>query len=158
MISCTKEDAGLSEVPSIEFVSIEIEKNTFLKDSVIHITFSYADGDGDIGLGDEDTLPPFDYNSAYWQNVPVKIFHKQGNNYVELLNPGTNEPFRLPSERIPRISPAGKNKAITGSITVHLPANPLNTQPKEVKYELNLIDRNLNISNTITTPSVTLSH
>lgn len=128
------------------------------KDSVVHITFTYTDGDGDIGLDPTDTMEPFQYGNTYWQNVPIKIYHKVSGSYVELLNPSTNKPFSLPSERVPRISPEGKNKTIQGKITVHMPANPLNTQPIEVKYELNLIDRSLNISNTIETPSVTLMH
>lgn len=135
-----------------------IEKNSFGKDSVVHITYYYSDNDGDIGLGDSDTLPPFNFGSDYWQNSPVMIYHKVNGNFEELLNPITNEPFELPSERIPPIIPEGKNKAITGYITVHIQANPLNTQPEEVKYELKLIDRALNESNIISTPSVTLVH
>ena len=128
------------------------------KDSVVHITISYADGDGDIGLGESDTMPPFNFGNTYWQNLPVTILHKVGANFEELLNPIDNKPFQLPSERIERISPEGNNKTITGTIVVHLPANPLNTQPDEVKYELKLIDRNLNVSNTVTTTTINLTH
>ena len=158
MTSCGKEESGFGPIPIIEYQGIEVEQGVNGKDSVVHITFSFKDGDGDIGLGDADTIPPFDRQSAYWQNVPVKIYHKVNGNFEELLNPLTNQPFDLPSERVPRITPEGKNKAISGFITINLSANPLNTQPKEVKYEFELLDRALNVSNSILTPSVQLTH
>lgn len=158
LLSCGQEDPGLSTAPSIRFEEMSIEKNSRGKDSVVHITYYYADTDGDIGLGEGDTLPPFNFGNEYWQNAPVKIFHKVNSDFEELINPITNEPFQLPSERIPPIIPEGKNKSISGYITVHIQANPLNTQPTEVRYELMLIDRALNESNIITTPSVTLVH
>lgn len=157
-MACGPDDQGISEVPNIEFNKMEIEKGVGNKDSIVHITYYFTDGDGNIGLGVNDTLPPFDFGNEYWQNSPVKIFHKVNDDFVELINPITNEPFDFPIERIPPISPEGKNKTITGYITVHIPANPLNTKPQEVRYELKLIDRALNESNTILTPSVTLEH
>ncbi|MFY0644416.1 MAG: hypothetical protein JXR19_08100 [Bacteroidia bacterium] len=157
-MACGKEEAGFGPVPTITFEKIEVEQGESGTDSVVHITFGFTDGDGDIGLGDTDTIPPFDRQSAYWQNVPVKIYHKVNGSFEELLNPLTNEPFDLPSERVPRITPEGKNKAISGNITIHISANPLNTQPAEVKYEIKLLDRALNVSNTVVTPSVLLKH
>lgn len=158
LYACGKERAGISDIPQLTYESIEVEQSSEGKDSMVHITVRFSDGDGDIGLGDQDSTPPFDINSAYWQNLPVRIMHKVGGDFEELLNPLTNEPFALPSERIPRITPEGKNKTITGRVTVHIPANPLNTQPKEVKYELQLIDRALNRSNLITSPTINLQH
>ena len=158
LLSCGKEEAGISNVPNIAFESVELVKNVDQKDSVVRITFSFKDGDGDIGLGDTDTIPPFNRASEYWQNAAVTILHQVGGNFEELLNPGTNEPFDLPSERIPRITPEGKNKTISGKISIHMPANPLNTQPQKVKYQIRLIDRALNISNMVETPELELTH
>lgn len=156
--SCSKEDLGISNIPSIALESVEQLKSQVGKDSVVRIIFSFKDGDGDIGLSETDTLPPFNRQNQYWQNAPVTILYKKAGVYEELLNPSTNQAFDLPSERIPRITPEGKNKTISGEITIHMPANPLNTQAAEVKYQVRLIDRALNVSNMIETPELQLTH
>jgi hypothetical protein len=137
---------------------MEVEQSTLGHDSLVHIEVYYTDGDGDIGLDSTDIQPPFHKGGEFWQNLPVRIFHEVNGSFEELLNPQTQLPFDLPVERIPRITPDGKNKTINGTIIVHIPANPLNTQPGLVKYELELIDRQLNRSNKVETPSVQLSH
>ena len=35
------------------------------------ISFSYTDGDGDLGLDERDTLPPFGFNDAHYYNMVV---------------------------------------------------------------------------------------
>ena len=41
--------------------------STFSGEGVI--SFSYTDGDGDLGLDDTDTLSPFGFNDAYYYNM-----------------------------------------------------------------------------------------
>ncbi|MBR9860994.1 hypothetical protein GYB22_09680 [bacterium] len=154
--ACQKVEQSISDLPVINLESVDLEKDQMGNDSVIHIKIGYTDGDGDIGLSDADTLPPFDLNSPYNHNLPIKIFYKTDTSFKQLLDQ-QNEPIVF-HERVPVITPEGKNKTITGSITVHLPANPLNLEPKEMKFEINLIDRALNISNTVTTDDISLSH
>ena len=157
LFACSKGDAVFSDVPQIEFLEIQIEQDVLGKDSMVLISFSFQDGDGDIGLGDTDTDPPFNFGNTHFQNLPIEIQYNNGGVFEELLNPSNNQPFQL-HERIPRITPEGKNKAITGKITVSVPANPGNTRPGQVRYKLQLEDRKLHSSNIITTPSITLIH
>ena len=145
-------------MPYLEFVGIVVEAGSSGADSVVNIEMYYTDGDGDIGLDSTDIEPPFNKGGEYWQNLPVTILHEVNGQFEELLNPLTQKPFDLPAERIPRITPSGRNKTISGTIVVHMPANPLNTQPKRVQYRMQLIDRALNRSNTVESPVVELSH
>ena len=78
--------------------------------------------------------------------------------YEELKKPGSNEPYRNEHERVPNLTPEGKFKAIEGVLYVDLLANPQNTRPEKLKLEINLIDRDLNISNQVTTPIMILEH
>lgn len=158
LFACSESEPQLSEIPRIDLSQVEVLDDQTGKDSIVNITIAFWDGDGDIGLGPEDTMEPFGYFDEYYQNLPVRIFHYVNGTKQELLNPSTNKPFRLPAERIPRITPEGKNKSIAGKITVHLPTNPLNTRPDSVIYELMLIDRALNKSNIVETPIQRLEH
>ncbi|MEY2923717.1 MAG: hypothetical protein RLZZ337_257 [Bacteroidota bacterium] len=158
LYSCNNEQINLSPIPRIEFVSLEKVKDTNLKDSVLKLVFYFEDGDGDIGLTDADTAAPFNYGSPYFHNLPITYLVKNGNDFEELIDPANNKPYGNQHQRIPLLTPTGKNKGITGNLTVSLTANPALTQPNELKFEVKLMDRALNISNTITTPSVQLTH
>jgi hypothetical protein len=78
--------------------------------------------------------------------------------YTELLKSNNGQPYGNEHERIPIIKPTGKYKAINGEIVVNLSANPAFEKPAEVYFEIRLIDRNLNLSNTITTEVLQLTH
>ena len=156
VISCSTEPQSISELPVIEFEGIELEKDVTGKDSTIHLKIKYTDGNGDIGLTDSDTFPPFD-QSPYNHNLPIKIYYSLGGDFFELKDT-SNDEWYVFHERVPVLTPVGKNKTITGTLTAHLPANPLNLEPTEMKFEINLIDRALNISNTVTTSPVELTH
>ena len=156
--ACNSEQIDLSVIPKIEFVSLEQLPDVNQKDSVLKLVLYFEDGDGDIGLTDADTAAPFNFGSPYFHNLPITYLVKNGNDYTELVDPINNEPYGNQHQRVPLLTPSGKSKGITGNLTVYLTANPALTQPDELKFEVKLIDRALNISNTITTPSVQLIH
>ena len=43
--------------------------STFSGEGVI--AFSYTDGDGDLGLDDSDTLPPFGFHDTHYYNMVI---------------------------------------------------------------------------------------
>ena len=45
------------------FTYLMNEDSTFTGEGVV--SFSYTDGDGDLGLDETDTLPPFGFNDAH---------------------------------------------------------------------------------------------
>jgi hypothetical protein len=56
------------------------------------------------------------------------------------------------------LTPPGKHKSISGFLTINLAANPLFLDPKTVKFEISLMDRALNMSNTVYTEVLNLTH
>jgi hypothetical protein len=105
------------------------------------ITFSFTDGDGDIGLSESDTAMPYDYN-LYVSRIGI-----QGG--IKL----TAEELNF---RIPDITPSGQNKTLMGEIDVDLDIFPVLLSYDTLYYEVYIKDRKLNMSNTITTDYIVL--
>jgi len=110
----------------------------------------FTDGDGDIGLDPADNQPPFDTASTYYFNLFVEYEELRDG---EWFKPTLLIPFNY---RVPRITPTGQNKALEGEIAVAIkpwpiiPGNPYDT----VRFSVQLVDRALNMSNTLTTDAV----
>lgn len=129
--------------PAIEFISLEkISEQGNDKD--VRLAFSFKDGDGDIGLDDDDLYPPFDTSSLFYYNCFISYFEKQNGEFVEVELP-------LPlNMRIPRLSKEA-SESIEGEIYLDLYAvNPF-SRFDTIRYELFIVDRALNFSNVITT-------
>jgi hypothetical protein len=105
--------------------------------------FEFTDGDGDIGLRKEDTLPPYD------ANLFLKYYEQREGVFVEI------EPLIPFKYRIPDISRKGKIKTLEGEIMVRINyyydfASPYDT----IKYSAYIVDRALNKSNVIETDPI----
>lgn len=119
------------------------------------LTFSFTDGDGDIGLAPEDTLSPFNPESFYHYNLYLDYYEKddvlgwQRGRDLE----GDSLVF---SYRLKPILVKGKARGIKGTmdITIVNFSNPFSTQGDTIRYEIRLIDRALNVSNTIQTETI----
>lgn len=129
--------------PAIEFISLEkITEQGNDKD--VRLTFSFKDGDGDIGLDDDDLYSPFDTSSLFYYNCFISYFEKQNGEFVEV-----ELPLSL-NMRIPRLSKE-VSESIEGEIYLDLYAvNPF-SRFDTIRYELFIVDRALNYSNVITT-------
>lgn len=134
--------------PHIEFVSFEKIPTTNGIDDQGILTISFTDGDGDVGLDENQTNPPYDTSSTYYYNIFIKYFEKQNGEYVEVeLNPSNNG-------RIPNLTPVGEKKGLQGNISVDLYINNPLSSFDTIKYEVFIVDRALNHSDTITTPDI----
>ena len=129
--------------PQIEFVSLVANEDADNGTDVC-LTFKFQDGDGDIGLNDDDILAPFDTSSIYYYNCFIKYFEKQNGEFVEVELPSTL------NMRIPRLSD-NTPESISGEIMLELFANNPFSPYDTIRYELYIVDRALNHSNTITT-------
>lgn len=111
------------------------------------LVINFTDGDGDIGLNPQDTLPPFDLSSRYYHNLFIRYYELQ--NGVWTYIPITNPPL---SYRTPVVTPTGQNKSLDGTITVDLTLyyNP-NSSFDTIKLDVQLVDRALHESNIIET-------
>ncbi len=145
-------------MPAIALESLEVITHPKGYDSIIELVISYADGDGDIGLGAEDKDPPFNYGSPFYHNLPVTYLVANSSGIYDEFKDNNGEPYGNQHERVPVLTPAGKYKAITGNITLKLIANPANTKLDSMKLRIALIDRALNVSNVIETQVIHLKH
>ena len=129
---------------------IKFEKILIQNDSGI-VVISFSDGDGDIGLDDEDTIFPHNLGGEHYYNLRMDLFEKINGNWEKFTFP-VGSGFNY---RIPRITPKGQNKALKGEIEVVLypyynAASPYDT----IKYQIFLEDRGLNLSNALDSPII----
>ncbi|MGE5425058.1 MAG: hypothetical protein ACM3N9_06820 [Syntrophothermus sp.] len=113
------------------------------------ISLRFTDGDGDIGLAENDTFPPHDPGSPLYYNLIINYFEKQHGQFVLVE---TTPPF---SARIPVLNSDEPGKAIKGIITDTVPLNPLPIYDT-IKFETFIYDRQNHKSNTVTTPEIIL--
>lgn len=111
------------------------------------LTFHLEDGDGDIGLKEGDTLPPFvdEYRHNFYYNLYVL----------------ENGEFRMYDEIIanyfdlPYIEPQGQNKTLIADITIYLDFFAQTFEYDTVKLDFFIYDRQLHQSNIATTDTIT---
>lgn len=133
--------------PEVSFpVEPQISELSFVSfaDSTGELTFNFTDGDGNIGLNlMEDTLPPFDSLGNFYFNLRILYEELQNGTWVSMGNNGF-------SQRVPPF--ANNGQALEGimRVTLSVPTyyNP-NTPNDTLRYQVTLIDRDLNLSNTL---------
>jgi hypothetical protein len=145
LTGCIKEEQYPVE-PVIEYKSFMTDTAVDGKDSLGIITISYTDGDGNIGLNAWDTVEPRKYN--YY----LKFMQQINDQMVEVKPADTSLNFNA---RIPILTPAGRNKNIKGDIkmTIDLYFASELLQSDIIGFKIYIQDRDLNKSNTVTTPN-----
>jgi len=147
IFSC-KKPVQYPPVPHIEYVSFLKQQDSQGIDQKGVLTFSFTDGDGDIGLAPADTFAPFNPESEYYYDLFVTYYEKQHGAYVPVVLPMTN------NLRIPVVTPTGQNKSIKGNIDVELFINNPTSSYDTIAYDVSIVDRALNLSNKIRTPDI----
>ena len=151
--ACKKKDVYpvIPEIKFENFLTITNVGQSFPERGVL--IFSFTDGDGDIGLYQSDTLPPYDFN------LFISYFEIQNGDTVEVFltqtDPATGDVDTLNfNGRIPILTPLGSNKSISGevedTIFIHNPSSPFDT----IMFKAYIVDRALHKSNTISTPLI----
>lgn len=146
--SC-RPDKTFPDEPIIKFEELVKIKGQNGKDTISIVTISFTDGDGDLGLKQSDTFPPFD-TIPYSSNFFAAYFEKQNGVFVEIN-------LAIPiTARIPNLTPEGKNKAIEGEIDMSMQLKP-GAVNDTIRYEIYIVDRTLNHSNTVTTSPIVIN-
>lgn len=140
-----------SDIPEITFLSFITEKNDQGKDQTGYLVLEFTDGNGDIGLSQSDTLPPYQVNGEHYYNFFVTFYQKINNNFQPLSTPY--------NARIPRMGAEGTDRDMKGEIQIEIDLRflPLVLQSNIIKFEIQIEDRALNKSNTVTSPEFELS-
>lgn len=116
-----------------------------------NLYIEFTDGDGDIGLTENEIYPPYDSSSIYYYNLFIKYFEKVDG----VWQPGKTIPAGEDIEfnyRIQYIEPQGQNKALKGEIRVMLQPfyyNPVSPDSDTIKYSIQMCDRALHMSNVV---------
>lgn len=120
------------------------------------LIFDFTDGEGDIGLHDNQTEAPYHFGSKYYYNVYIEYLEKddtEGFKHTLDLN-GDTIAFPI---RIHPILDLDESKSIKGKIEVALTPlyyNPNSSQSDTIKFRIQLIDRELHESNWIETGEI----
>jgi hypothetical protein len=135
MSSCLKTETFPDE-PIIQFKSFTI-KNA----NEARLVFTFTDGDGDVGLDQQDTIPPFDPESEFYHNLKMRLKGR--------VNGVWTDADWMLNYRVPYIKPTGQNTTQKGEMEVVISDfyRP-DFQADTLRWEFFLIDRSLNISNT----------
>lgn len=146
--SCRPESEFPNE-PEIKFESF-IQENDEGQE-VATLTFSFTDGDGNLGLDQADTTGNFCIDSCfYYYNLFCNYYEKQEGEWVHYSY--EEEDILVPFYyRVPRVIPNGQNPSLEGKIDVFMNTYYLPTLYDTCRFELFLVDRDLNHSNTILT-------
>ena len=156
LTSCLKKDE-FSNIPAIDY------KEMRRIDNDIVIKFSFTDGDGDIGLTDEETSYPFGPCDPYYKNLIIEPYILENGNFIlarkVILSDCSTDSLILwdtvgYDQRIKHMTPDGRDKSLEGDIEVTLNEACLEYPNDTVKFKLRLIDRALNTSNEIESEAV----
>ena len=146
--SCKVESVNYPPEPQIEYlgVIVSVELNALEQmQTGIELSFYLIDGDGDVGLTQSDTFPPYDVNF-----FPTLFGIKDGDMKVD-----TN--LIANKYRIPDVGELGQDNTLKATIIVDLvyPYNSLIVSPYDsVVYSFYMIDRALNKSNIAWTDTI----
>ena len=123
------------------------------------ISFSYTDGDGDLGLDDTDTLPPFGFHDAHYYNMLIEYLKCVNGEFVKtpLLswNVQTQSYDTVTfNARFKRLRDSEEPRAISGTMDYTLPVQNPFSPNDTVKFEIRILDRALHESNVIQTDPI----
>lgn len=134
--------------PIIKFISLtKIPNSSGIDDKGI-LKIGFTDGDGDIGLGQGDTLSPYNPGSEYYYNFYIFFYEKQNGQYVKFQ---ASTPVH---SRIPPIESEVSDRGIKGEIEIELEINNFFSPYDTIQFEAYIYDRALNKSNVIRTPDI----
>lgn len=150
LTSCELENTDYPNEPQIEFLrtKVEFDENALGQEQInIKLTFYLIDGDGDVGLLDFDTVPPYEANffPSFYSVVNGEIIQ--------------DTTFIADKYRIPWVGDLGQDKALKAEVSVDF-EYPFSEQfpfPYDsILYSFYMLDRSLNESNIAWTDTVVI--
>jgi hypothetical protein len=152
-ISGCSTDTEFPKEPVIRYLGFDFITDTEGRLTKGILKLEFTDGDGDIGLGKGDTLPPYHYGGGNYYNFYIYLHTKQNGQYVPVEFPDTSMNFH---SRIPPVDFNGAPKGIKGELEytfdmlIMKPFLPSDT----IMIRTWITDRALHNSNEIITPDI----
>ena len=153
LLACLKRDE-YSNIPVIKYKSMWKSGNSLV------IQFSFTDGNGDIGLKDDETYFPFGPCDKFYKNLIIDPYRMKNGEFILArkivpsdCSPDTSILWDTVGydQRIKYLVPETKDKTLQGEIEVTLNEVLDEFQGDTIKFRLILIDRELNKSKPIET-------
>lgn len=147
--SCLDKES-FSEIPAIKFESALLNPD----ESSIDIKISFTDGDGDIGLKQEEDYSPYGPCDKYYFNLFLDAYYlerglfKIGRKVADTNCTGDTVKVGY-YYRMTYIVPEGKDKSLEGDITVALNGVLLDYPEDTIKFKIWMVDRALHMSNVV---------
>jgi len=143
ILSSCMEKEEYPNIPAIKYVSFtKINNGTGIDEKGI-LKISFTDGDGNIGLSEGDTNPPFNLGSQWYYNFFINYYERQHGVLTKI-----ELPFTL-NARIPPIEGSGPNNPTKGEIEIELYFNNPATTYDTIVFEASICDRLLQMSNQV---------
>lgn len=166
LTSCFREP-DYSVVPEIGFKEISVHRARFPRTDSVAIIITYKDGDGDLGLGDQDINPPFAITNPdgtpnkFYYNYFINIFKKERGRFVPVV---FADPSVTLNARFPRLNNLNTRTAIEGTLRYGFNffyAFADAYQPRigpgdTVRFEIQIADRQLHLSNIVQTDEIVI--
>ena len=142
LCSC-KRPEQYSDIPEIKLISFEKYQDDKVADGAL-LVFYFQDGEGDIGLFDNEKDPPYDFNFF------CDYYEKQHGVFVKtdsVETPDGMKPFNL-NARIPRLTKLPE-ESINGEISLIMTPYYDKSSPYNdtIQIQFHIVDRKLNKSN-----------
>ncbi|MDR9398320.1 MAG: hypothetical protein RI562_04600 [Salibacter sp.] len=136
--SCEPETCS-DPVPSMKYTSFRpISADSF------ELVYEFKDCDGDIGLDQSETNPPYDTGSKYYYNLLIDLYYLENGEWLKYEypegSPGLND-------RISRLKEDDGDALLEGEIIKKIDESAFNPSLDTVKFSAVLVDRALNESN-----------
>ena len=143
LVACLPERQYADE-PTLAFESFEPRN-----DGTATMTLRFTDGDGNVGLTQADTLPPFCPTCLHHHNLigEYQEWRDSAWHVPELIVPY--------AYRVPVAEPTGSSPALEGTIAIELTSwFVMGNDADSVRFSWTLWDRDLNPSNTAMSDAV----
>jgi hypothetical protein len=145
--ACKKRD-NYPDTPQIKYLGFTKIQNASGIDDKGIMKLSFTDGDGNIGLAESDTFPPYNSGSKYYYNFFIDYYEKQKGVW-KLVDLAISN-----NARIPPVTGTGPNNPTKGEIEIELYFNNYQSAFDTIAFESYIVDRDLNESNKIRTSEI----
>ncbi len=155
LTACPKSQS-YPEEPAIDFEQVQLKDSIDLlgnKNKLYILRFGVTDGDGDIGLKEEDTTGIYDPDSLYSDNLFTTLYEIVNGDTVK-IDSGKQRNFR-----IPYVQPEGQNKTLIADIFIDIvfSYNGDGVLPYDsIYFDFYIVDRQFHKSNIQSSPVLKL--
>ncbi|MDA3868142.1 MAG: hypothetical protein PF489_15530 [Salinivirgaceae bacterium] len=139
----TEEPDVVPEIVFVEASAVYCTDALGNENKCVELSFDLFDGDGNVGLSESDTLPPF--VDEFRHNFYFDVFEFQNGHFIPWPQQAVNY------FNIPYLVPQGQNKSLIARVTIDIQFSPSQLPSDTIYIRFFVYDRTFNQSNTDST-------